>query len=163
MSKDLDTKIFETKDLWRGGLRLGEPSRLWRSWQSLAVEGKVGCHRVGLWKNMEAQSLYIPCFLRWWRSLGETIRIRASLHRLLKKLLFGADFGKGTTSVVPSGPLKSIALQRLRVALCRECKKLTSGAKARTQFQRLSGTSELVPFPKTTRREFFGKPLKSVP
>jgi hypothetical protein len=67
------------------------------------VEGKVGCHRVGLWKSVEAQSLYVPCFLRWWCSLGEKIRIRASLRRLLKKVRFGADFGKGTTSVVPLG------------------------------------------------------------
>ena len=64
--------------------------------------------------------------------LGRKDSYQGFASQAAEKLRFGADFGKGTTSVVPLGPLKSIALQRLRVALCRKCKKLTSGAKART-------------------------------
>jgi hypothetical protein len=36
-------------------------------------------------------------------------------------------------------------------------KKHTSGAKARTHFQRLNGTSQLVPFPFDEKSEFFRK------
>jgi hypothetical protein len=41
--------------------------------------------------------------------------------------------------------------------------KLTSGAKARTHFQRLNGTSKLVPFPFVGQLEFFRKLLGDSP